>query len=267
MRCPKCGAALAVGAAVCGRCGNPLAPFGAASANTEPSRSQAGLPVERYTASPYGPPVDDDRQMTPVRVVEVDAETRRAIGYRPVELPPPLPPRRSGWKRFALICAVIVAAVVAVALAHGGVGLGRGARPSGTNTAPALSTQATAAPACAVRPADPAAAKLLAHPQLTTGVRDAAKKDYRPINDVTTFTSRQTVYLAFQVVTSQAGSVSAIFCAPGMQALGQLAIPAHSAGRYAEFTMIPGQTNVGRATATILWNGAVAASLPFTITQ
>lgn len=270
MRCPRCGAALAVGAAVCGRCGMGVAPWGAASAHTQPSRAPGGLPVTHYAPSAYGPPVDSDRELPVVTLVEADAETRRAIGYRPVELPPPLPHGRGGRKRLALVCGIVLLAVLAatVALAHGGIGFGPSpiGHRGGSSSTPLLAS-ATAIPACPVRSVNPSAAKLLAHSQLTTGVRNAAKKDYRPVDDVTTFTTHQTVYLTFVVATSQAGTVNAIFCAPGMQAQGRLTIPAHSAGRYAEFAMVPGDANVGQATATILWNGAVAASLPFTITQ
>lgn len=267
MRCPRCGAALAVGAAICGRCGNPVAQWAGASSPTVPSRPQGGVPVTRYDPSPYGPPVEADRQITPVTLLEADAETRRAIGYRPVELPPPPPRRRRGGRRLALLALTVLVALVlvAVALAHGAESLGQGTIRAGR--APVGVTQATTAPACSVNSVTPAAAKLVAHPQLTTGVRDAAKKDYRPIDNVTTFSSHQMIYLTFQVATTQAGSVSVAFCAPGLQASGQLAIPANSTGRYAEFSMMPTAANAGLATATILWNGKVAASLPFTIKQ
>jgi hypothetical protein len=49
--------------------------------------------------------------------------------------------------------------------------------------------------------------------------------------------------------------------------LGRIAIPANSGGRYAEFAIVPGDANAGQAMVTLLWNGAVAANLPFTITQ
>ena len=269
MRCPRCGAALAVGAAVCGRCGNPVAQYGGVSSPTVPSRSQAGTPVARYDPSPYGPPVEADRQMTPVTLMEADSETRRAIGYRPVELPPPPPRQRRGRRRFALLALMVPVALVlaAVALAHGAENLGQGTLPAGMKTAPAGATPAPAASACSVRAINPAAARLVSHAQLATGVRDAAKKDYRPIDNVTTFSTHQMIYLTFEIATSQAGSVSVVFCAPGLQASGQLAIPANSTSRYAEFAMMPGEANAGPATATILWNGEVAASLPFTIKQ
>ncbi|MGH2516118.1 MAG: hypothetical protein ACRDHP_10735, partial [Ktedonobacterales bacterium] len=250
--------------------GNPVAPWGAASASTEPARSPAGLPLTRYAPSPYGPPVDGDRTMTPVTLAEADAETRRAIGYRPVELPPPLPNRRRGRGRVVLVYLVVLAALLlaSVALAQSGAGAGlRSLLSRNAPTAPIVATQTSAAPACQVNTVNSTAAGLIAHPQLTTGVRDAAKKDYRPINAVTTFSTSQTVYLTFEIATSQAGAVDANFCAPGMRALGRLTIPAKSAGRYAEFAMIPEAGNVGQATATISWNGAVAASLPFTIKQ
>ncbi|HLZ22194.1 MAG TPA: hypothetical protein VKQ30_08740 [Ktedonobacterales bacterium] len=270
MRCPRCGAALTEETAVCGRCGNPVAPYGAASASTEPLRTQAGVPVSAYAPSAFGPPVSGDRDITVVTLAEESGETRKVYGYRPVDLPPPLPRRGGGRRRIMVIGAAILAAllIAAAALAHGGVGLSLGALPTGSAPAqPAATTYATATLTCAPRAVNPTAAKLLAHTQLTTGVRDAAKKDYRPVNSVTTFATSQTIYLTFEIVTSHAGSVSAAFCAPGLQALGRLAIPANSAGRYAEFSVAPGDANIGKATATVLWNGAVAASLPFTIRQ
>lgn len=270
MRCARCGAALAVGAAFCGLCGTAVGPQqGRVETGGESAHAPSGLPVTSYAPSPYGPPVDTDHQMTPVTLMEADAETRRAIGYRPVELPPPLPSRQGGMRRLALACAVILLALLVstVALAHSGAHITLGPfHLGGAPIAPPSATHATATTTCAVRAVDPATARLIAHPQLATGVRDATKKDYRPVNNITTFSSSQTVYLTLEIVTSQAGRVDVIFCVPGMQATGQLEIPAKSTGRYAEFSILPQSAAAGRASATILWNGAVAASLPFTIT-
>lgn len=272
MQCARCGAALAVGATYCGRCGTAVGSYGepGVGASGVAPRAPSGQPITRYTPSPYGPPVGTDHQMTPVTLVEADAETRRAVGYRPVELPPPWPQRRSGRRWLALACVVILLALLAstVALAHGGAHLNLGPFHLGSApVAPASATRTANTSPCPLRAVDAAAARLIAYPQLATGVRNAAKKDYRPLDNVTAFSSAQTIYLTLEIATSQPGTVEAAFCAPGMQAMGRLAIPAKSAGRYAEFAILPENVSAGRASVTILWNGAVAASLPFTITS
>ena len=263
MRCPQCGAALVVGAPACGRCGAAVGPPLAESARV--TQSPTGLPIQRYAPSPYGPPVDDDRPQTRVTLAEVDDEARQAFGYRPVELPPP-PPSRHGRGRLAAICAVIALALIlpALVVTHAFPGL---FHLAGSPVALHSPTQTAAAPGCFVSAVDPVAATHIAHPQLSTGVRDITKNDYRPVDAVTVFTSYQTIYLTFEIATNQPGAVDIVFCAPGTQALGQLAIPARSVGRYAGLAMIPGSANIGHASVTVRWDGAVAASLPFTISR
>jgi hypothetical protein len=113
---------------------------------------------------------------------------------------------------------------------------------------------------------DPGAAAALTNAQLTTGVRDAGKQDYRPIDSVNHFTVGQTAYLTFKIATAQAGAAGVSFCAPSGVVPGSLDIPAGSSERYAQFsTRFTPQDVSSAAVVTLTWNSAVAASLEFTV--
>jgi hypothetical protein len=125
---------------------------------------------------------------------------------------------------------------------------------------------ATSPVACTIAIVDPAAAAALANAQLTTGVRDAAKQDYRPIDSVTRFTAGQPAYLTFKIITAQAGTAGVSFCTPSGSLPGSLDVPAGSAKRYAQFSTRFLPQDAGSAgVVTLTWNGAIAASLSFTV--
>lgn len=273
MHCSRCGAPLDAGALVCGSCGHQTAPVEAHS-----TRTTSGVPVGRYRPSSYGPPVHPD--VAPRgSVMEPEAPSRRAFGYRPVVLPPP-PPERAFSARRALLRLVLLLLVVVVIggtaayatgrlplhAPHAGPALDHGAPPAGgphaVETAPALSQ-----PDCPAVSVDPTAAQALTHVQLTTGLRDAPAHDYRPINTVTTFSAGQTGYVTFQVATARSGIAAVVFCLPGERVTGSLGVLAGSAGRYGEFSARLDASDVGAGRATLTWNGAVAADIPFTITR
>jgi hypothetical protein len=112
-----------------------------------------------------------------------------------------------------------------------------------------------------------AAAAALSHAQMATAVRNAARQDYRPANNVMTFAPGQDAYLTFEIATAQAGTAGVTFCMPTGQLTGSLPVPAHSAGRFGEFSAHVTAAEAGKGVATLTWNGAVAANVAFTVSK
>ena len=265
MYCVMCGARVAADAKTCQVCGHAI------PAEPDTQRTHAGLPAGRYVPSVYGPPVRPD--IVPrASDMEAEAPPRRAFGYRPVDLPPP--PQRDGSLRrpvVRLLLLALVLAVVATALAFAKGALPPHAAPATSDKAPAVGTQATSTDdtgqACPAAQIDAGAAQALAHVQLTSGLRNAGAHDYRPINAVKGFHAGQTGYMTFQVATAQAGTVGVLFCMSAERVPGSLSVPGGSSGRYGEFSAQFGARDVGQGHAILTWNGAVAADVPFTVSQ
>lgn len=196
-------------------------------------------------------------------IMEIEPPDRQILGYRPFVPPqPPSQRRRSGCLRIAAIAAVVlVLALLATDIvAHGNLQFfGLGAHPSATaiSTRPAVN--------CTAQATKPTASQALVHAQLTSGLRNVATKDYRPVDSVTTIRAGQRIYLTFQIATNKAGTVGAEFCTKSEKLPGTLAVPARSSGRYAEFEAVFTSEDVGTSVATLTWNGAVAATKTFTI--
>jgi hypothetical protein len=275
MHCVDCGESLPTAAArVCPRCGAPVTatPPTLPTAATRPAtrRESAGVPADHYVPSQYGPPVVSERSpYTMARPIEIP-RVRRPIGYRPI-VPPPPPPqrRRAGCTGVALLClALVVLAAVAVALASGkGTWqLGAfGAHSAFVPTSTPVRPTATAAPACPSVPVDGSAAAHLSHVQMTTALRDAARQDYRPLDNVTTFHPGHHAYITFQLATAAAGTVDVTFCTPHGNTLGTLRVPPGSSGRFGEFSTALDTADVGTGIAALSWNGSVAAVVRFTV--
>lgn len=266
MQCARCGADIASGDRHCGRCGAPVLRLPTASDET---RHIGGVPVPTQAPSVYGPPVVGSAlPVGATEITEVTAPPRRFIGYRPIMAPPALPARpRIGCIGATLLGVALLALLVAggaFAHAHGSLPLFGGAsQPTVTN---AQRTATALANVCPHAAKNAGAARLLTHPQMTTGLYNAAKQDFRPINAVTTFHVGQQAYITFLIATAEAGSASVNFCTPGEQIPGSLTVPAGAVDRYAEFAVRFTARDVGRGLATLSWNGAVAATLPYTVT-
>lgn len=262
MRCAQCGADLVAGDRHCGRCGAPVPLTGEAGSDT--IKLVRGVPVGPQSPSVYGPPIGQETRMGVTELMEIEPPEKHILGYRPFVPPPPPPPRRAGCLRVVAIAAVVLllALVATDIVAHGNVLFaGFGARPAASATA----TQP--ANTCVAQPAKAAASQALTHAQLTSGLRDVAKKDYRPVDNISTTRVGQAVYLTFQIATSKAGTVGVEFCTKGRKLEGTLAVPAKSNGRYAEFSAVFTNADVGASVATLTWDGAVAASKAFTVKQ
>jgi hypothetical protein len=250
-RCPDCGA-LAV-----------------ASASAPPFLpDQYGVPVARFSPTSAGPPIAPEPYL-PLTTSEDEspwsARAQRPSARLRIMLPQPSPRRL----RLPIGLTVLLAVLVLAGLAAGVI-----ARDDGLDLQlflpPASQVQPTdppptATPACLIGTISPDAAAVLSQATLTTGLRDPAAQDYRPVDSVTAFQAGQRAYITFQIATTQAGIAGVTFCTPAGQIPGILEIPAHSNGHYAQFSLPLDAATAGPCVVTLTWNGAVAASLPFTI--
>jgi hypothetical protein len=224
--------------------------------------------VQPFVASLAGPPVAPEPFAHPDRLSVSTNARPRILSYGVVR---PLARRRKGRAGLVSLLALVALVVAGLAVGLGTQRIGgfaRGALPFLFSPATATFTAVptlTIPVACALATVDPTTAAALSSPQLTTGVRDAAKQDYRPIDSVTRFTSGQQAYLTFKIATQQAGAAGVSFCTPSGVVPGALDIPAGSAQRYAQFSIRFAPQDAGSGVVTLTWNGAVAASLMFTV--
>lgn len=265
-RCPRCGSAAREDDERCPRCGALLESALAAP----PLVEDAGVPVQRFASSLAGPPTAPEPFAHPDRLPLATNTRPRILSYAVVR---PLARRRK--HRAGLLSLLALALLVVAGLAVGvgaqrARGLARDALPFLFPAATVTFTQEIPTPtspvACVIAAPDPVAAAALVSAQLTTGVRDAAKQDYRPIDSVSRFAVGQQAYLTFKIATAQAGTAGVTFCTPSAAVPGALEIPAGSRERYAQFSTRFAPQDAGRTgVVTLRWNGAVAASLAFTV--
>lgn len=237
------------------------------------ARAGAGAPVEAYAPSPQGPPVARDPDMPPsaarIPLAETDTPaTIRRVGYHPVVLPPPSPPRMARRWRLSRSALAALALFAVLGLVAGLVARGGNVPIPGLVAAARQPTAtATTKPACPAAPLAHTTAPALGSLQLTTGLKDSKHHDYRPVNDVTRFASGTEGYVTFRVLTAHAGTADVLVCTPGSLISGTpVRVPAGSAGLYVEFPLSFGGADVGRGMVTISWNGAVVANQGFTVT-
>jgi hypothetical protein len=228
-----------------------------------------GVPVVRYRPATVGPPVAPEPYLH-AGYARDDTQVRRHLARMRIVFPQPRP-RRARAGIYAgltlLLAALVLVGLAAGVLARGtGLLLPLGPLPLG---APQQhrdpSPPPTATPSCPVAPVDTAAAQRIAEATLTTGLRAPESQDYRPVDSVSTFRAGQRAYITYLVKTAEAGTVDVTFCTPAGAIPGTLDVPAGSAGRYGQFSLVLDANLAGPAVATLTWNGAVAASLPFTV--
>lgn len=112
------------------------------------------------------------------------------------------------------------------------------------------------------------AARAITQVTLTTALR-TVDGTYAPRAPTTTFTAGQSVYVTFLVVTPATGRLDMRVCIGSRVIGGALAVPAGSAGHSGEFTtQLPASLARGpgaprSGVAVLLWNGVVAARIPF----
>lgn len=266
MQCRQCGRPLRADESVCPACGAPNDLV--ASARPSPR-----VPVAAYAPSPQGPPVargvGEMPAGLPVHLAPTDDTAPiRHLGYHPVVLPS-VPLRSvSRWVPLGRSALAALALFAVLGLAAGLVAReGKVPIPGLAAIQTHPTATATAMPMC--NPAPPAhlAAPPLGSLQLTTGLRNAAHKDYRPVNAVTRFTAGMQGYVTFQVLSSRAGVADVLVCTPGRHLSGSLQVPKSSAGQYIEFPLSFGGDDVGQGMVTISWDGAVIGNQGFTVAR
>ncbi len=263
MRCVRCGAVLAPESERCPRCGA----LTAAVASAPPFVPDPhGVPVLRFSPASAGPPVAPDPHVHPERAAD-DAYVHRTLARLRMVLPEPRQ-RRSRRRLYAGLTALLAVLVLA------GLGAGVLARSGGLvlqfEPLPFAGAQQkpdpapTATPSCLVAPVAAAAAQALTQATLTTGLRAPESQDFRPVDSVTMFHVGHRAYITFLIATATAGTVGVTFCTPAGQIPGALDVPARSNGHYAQFSVVLDAAHAGPGVVTLTWNGAAAASLPFT---
>jgi hypothetical protein len=278
MRCVRCGAPLArdpdhqASQERCPRCGA----LAAAVASAPPLLPGAyGIPVQRFHPTVAGPPVAPEPYARGERLSDrlSDRLGERRIPAIPaarlrIVIPPLAPHRRSGiYAGLTALLALIVLAGIAAGLVVRAAGgnLQLGPIVIGGPRATLAPPTATPAAECRTPAIGPSAAATLAHVQMTTGLRDPAARDFRPVDDVTAFRVGQRAYITFQIATTQAGTVDATFCTAAGIVPGTLAIPPKSSGLYGQFSIALTSQSVGPGQATLRWDGQPAASVAFSV--
>ena len=122
-------------------------------------------------------------------------------------------------------------------------------------------------PRCPVPVIDASAESALSQVRLATGVRDLARHDYQPVDNVRRLRVGREAFLTFVVATNRAGIVDVTFCTAGRRVTGSLAVPGNAAGRYAEFALRLVDADVGLGGAVLRWDGPVAAAVTFAVTR
>jgi hypothetical protein len=267
MRCLRCGAGVDPLDERCARCGE----LTAAVVSAPPLVPSAdGIPVVRFTPGVDGALVAPEPYLTGELMAESVVGPRRRQRLHIVL------PRTSQNRRGQTHAGVVLLLVVLIAAAVAGGVLVRGSMlddwlgalgpPTPAPRATALPPTATPRPTCAAQPVDQGAARVITHAQMTTGLRDPGAQDYRPIDNASTFRVGQRAYITFMIATTHPGTAEVRFCTPAGTVPGMLAVPAGVSGRYGQFSVDLSPDEAGHAVATLLWNGTVAASIPFTVT-
>jgi hypothetical protein len=279
MRCAGCGQTLTEGVSVCLQCGTPVPP-GYAAKRAEvallpelvpPSGDSWSDAFRAPPTSPYQQKYDEFSAPTtppPPPIYAAPGATEYGVGmagadpYHTGPYPRTLPDAQpsSRLKRARRILAV--ALVLAVALMSVGVFAYARAHAIGRNTSGPggdLANQPGGV-VCPVPKIDSKAATYLTHAQLTTGLVDMAKKDFRPIDVASVFRVGQTVYFTFTVANNDAATLTANWCwgAAGNTSMFPLPV-SHSLGKEGYFDLRNlDQAAIGNGVLVVRWNDAIA---------
>ncbi len=259
MRCAGCGQALTEGNAVCFQCGTPVTP-GSQAKTVEvallpepvpPSGGDNWAPSYGTPASPYAPTNILNPPPPP---------TSTASFY--ANLPPypntkTLPKRPTPARPFILVGIVAVVALLVsfglISRVHANPRATTGGGLSGVNSSLPVSAR------CVLPALDQSAAKNVLNPQLTSGLQDVARKDFRPVNNTVLFTVGQTIYLTFTVASNAAANLSADWCwgGAGTTSHYQLAVnQSQAVNGYFNLRNLDSAA-VGTGVVVLRWNDAV----------
>jgi hypothetical protein len=258
MRCSGCGQPLEAGTTVCLRCGTPV-PSDRVVAGLLPDeqRSDDSWAIVAGPTSPYGPYSTTEPPPPPL----YSSGAVYAVPY----------PKPEPWSKRLRV--PIIAFVVLLALAAAGLGSYElvqakiASRNTSSLTTGNLGTQMLAGTRCPLLVADAGAAANLEYVQLTSGLKDAARGDYEPIDRATNFVAGQTIYSTFTVATNNDATISAEWCwgKDGQTASYSLHVAKErNIGGYFALNNI-GTQDVGQGVLTIRWNSQPAYVLIFTV--
>lgn len=243
MSCAVCGEETLAGALFCHACGSlvepvPMLPARAASAHASrpaPGRSD--------------PPPSNVLHSRPSGVLP------RA---RPASASTSRPPRRRGWGPAwsPLVAMAVLVLLLLVALAASPMLVGLVARMPG----------AVIAQSC-LEPLDPRAGAAIRDPLLAAAVQREGGA-FLPVVPTRTFHAGQRMFLTFQLATQAKGRLDARFCIASAVITGSLGVSPDLAGHTGEFSVsLPTSMPAGTVScvAVLLWNGRIAARLPFSV--
>lgn len=226
-----------------------------------------------FTPSPQGPPRGGEPYPTPTSIYT----PQRIRGYRAIESPAHaayIPRTRRRIGRALILPSLLVVALVGGVIFAGSAGALSGLglliapdnHPQPSAPMPAVAATATSVPAACLNTTPVQAAALaLNHAQLTSGLRNPAKKDYRPTDRLTEAHAGQQVYLTFHIATAAQDDVEVLVCWQQGQTMSEISFAARSNGRYGQVPLqVPSGAN-GQATAIITWNGQTAAVVYFLV--
>ena len=237
-----------------------------------------GTPVEVFEPSREGPP--RARETHPFAWREGSSAStpplqQRSVSYHPVTLPPTKSVRRGrsrGCVATAFLgLAVLLVAGVLMALVsqYGWFGLTSHSRTSPRNAGTLVATAAASSSTCPrVSTYTQATPARLDQVEMTTGLRDSAHHDYRPVDSVTSFLVGERGYITFRIATNEAGTIHLRFCLPSRMIVGTLPVPSDSQGRFGEFGIDFASDDIGHGRAILYWGtleDGVIAIVDFTV--
>ncbi len=275
MRCNGCGQSLTEGVSVCLHCGTPVPP-GYPAKRAEVALLPEPVPPSgdnwtSFSAPPTSPYQKSDEYMVPSApppppiYAPGPGATNYAAGMTdnlPYQHTSPMPRTITHLRRLitiVVVCAVALLSLGVFAYVHA---MGR----NGSTTGGDLNNQPGGGSAlCTVPSIDQNAARNLMHPQLTSGLRDPAHKDFAPIDTANTFHVGQTVYFTFTIATNVSATLTAEWCwgQAGNTSDYPLSV-SHNLGSQGYFNLRNlDKAAVGTGVLVVRWNDAIAYTSEF----
>ncbi|MBA3825449.1 MAG: hypothetical protein H0X24_16315 [Ktedonobacterales bacterium] len=259
MRCAGCGRTLTEGNAVCLHCGTPVTP-GSQAKTVEVALLPEPVPLsggENWAPS-YGTPASPYGATNVLTPPPPPTSASSLFDNLPPYPNSKVLPQRRMPMRAMLLAGLVALIALAVSFGlisrvHANPHAASGGELSGSSSSLPVSAR------CVLPALDPAAAGNVMNPQLTSGLRDVAHKDFRPVNNTVLFNVGQTIYVTFTVASNAAANLTADWCwgAAGNTSHYQLAVN-HSQNVNGYFNLRNlDAAAVGTGVMVLRWNDAV----------
>lgn len=285
MHCAGCGQTLTEGVSVCLECGTPVPPGYAAKraevallpdpvppsgdtwsdAFRAPPTSPYQQKYNEFSAptTPPPPPIYAGHGTTDYGVGLASDDPYHTGPYQRTVPETMALPRMKRARRF-----LAVALVLAVALLGVGAFAYARAHANGHSTSgPGGDLASQPGVVCPIPSVDRSLANNLTHDQFTTGLVNAAKKDFRPIDVAYTFHVGQTVYFTFTVASNDSATLTANWCwgAAGNTSMFPINVD-HSLGKDGYFSLRNlDAAAIGNGVLVVRWNDSVVFVGQFTV--